>query len=130
MSKSRPQREADTPAPAQTTPPQIGQGHPEYHFVQSVMELQRSIGRLEGSLEQLHKSSEKIESKVDVLTEWRHKMLGAAAVLGIVVSILTTVLLKAFDYYTAQPATKPPVGHCASESAVSPSPSHPSTLVG
>jgi hypothetical protein len=60
---------ADDDAPAtvpQTTPPAIGYGHPEYHFVQSISEVNKTLGVLEAKLEALKESSNSSEIKQDI----------------------------------------------------------------
>lgn len=42
----------------QTTPLDIGRGHPEYHFVQSVMELHKAVVKIETTLEHVRQTTE------------------------------------------------------------------------
>ena len=56
--------EADTP---QTTPPTIGYGHPEYHFIQAIMELQKSIGELTATVQSLSKTIYSTEARMSEL---------------------------------------------------------------
>lgn len=50
----------------QTTPPDIGYGHPEYHFVQALSEVNKSLGILEAKLEALKELSNSSEIKQDI----------------------------------------------------------------
>lgn len=60
-----PSADNETPSSVpQTTPPRIGYGHPEFQFVQHVMELQKSITRLESILEHVQKTVDGTQSKV------------------------------------------------------------------
>lgn len=72
----------ETPDSApQTPPPRIGMGHPEYHFVQSVMELQKSVTKLETTLEHVNRSVEDTKGKVSRF----EKIMYAAGVLLVIV---------------------------------------------
>ena len=54
----------------QTTPiTDIGRGHPEYHFVVAIMEMQKSLGEISGSIHALTRTVENNQVKVDNLTE-------------------------------------------------------------
>ena len=92
----------------QTTPKGIGYGHPEYQFVQSVMELQKHLGEINASIKSLEKSvdntnsrieclgdinaslrnltqtTDSTKAKVDDLIKWKHMILGGMAVIGFV----------------------------------------------
>jgi len=92
----------------QTTPKGIGYGHPEYQFVQSVMELQKHLGEINASIKSLERSvdntnsrieclgdinaslktltqtTDSTKSKVDDLIKWKHMILGGAAAIGFI----------------------------------------------
>lgn len=92
-----------TPASApQTTPTGIGYGHPEYHFVQHVMELQRSMTRVETILDEVKKTSGETKDKV---SRFEKVLYAASAVLVIALAIggwmLNTVKDFAMTYYKA-----------------------------
>ena len=61
----------------QTTPKNIGYGHPEYNFVQGLMELQKSVVRMETILESVKQSSDETKGKVSKL----EKIIYAAGVI-------------------------------------------------
>lgn len=114
-----PEKKVADEAPAtvpQTTPQGVGYGHPEYHFVQAVMELQKSIGKVEASVEALKTSVDSTKSKVEDLVGWKNMIIGGAAVLGATIAILGFIIGKAWDYVTikspatvqAVPASAPP----------------------
>ena len=85
--------------PPQITPPsQIGYGHPEYQFVQAIMEMQKSLGEINASIISLRESVNSTKSKVDTLIEWKHKIIGGAFVLGAIISILSVIMVKGWDY--------------------------------
>lgn len=48
----------------QTTPKAVGYGHPEYNFVQGLMELNSSVARMQAVLEQVKQSSDDTKAKV------------------------------------------------------------------
>lgn len=85
---------------AQTTPAGIGYGHPEYHFVQAIMEMRGTLGEINLSIKALEKSVESTKSKVDDLVQWKHKILGGAFVAGALISVFVFLLTKASDYVT------------------------------
>ena len=82
----------------QTTPTGIGYGHPEYQFVQSIMEMQKSLGEINASILGLGKSIDSTKAKVDDLVNWKNRILGGAIVLGVVISVLVFAVTKAWDY--------------------------------
>ena len=101
----------------QTTPTAIGYGHPEYQFVQAIMEMQKSFGELKASIENVKSSTDSIKTKVDDLVGWKNKILGGAFVLGVLATAIGVVIGKFSDYVTirsptpqiqAQPAPEPP----------------------
>lgn len=91
--------EAPTSVP-QTTPFGIGYGHPEYQFVQSIMEMQKSLGEINASIQALGKSVEGVKAKVDKLEEWKNMILGGAIVAGVLISVAVFLVTKASDYIT------------------------------
>lgn len=100
---TKPDKESPDEAPAsipQTPPPSIGYGHPEYQFVQSIMEMQKSLGEINGSIASLGKSVDSIKSKVDDLVKWKNMILGGAIATGAILSIILFILTKASDYIT------------------------------
>jgi hypothetical protein len=65
---NKPNSAADA-APAdipQTTPKDIGFGHPEYHFVESLSVVNRTLGILETKIESLKESSSSTELKQEI----------------------------------------------------------------
>ena len=84
----------------QTTPAAIGYGHPEYQFVQSIMEMQKSLGEINASIVALSKSVESTKSKVDDLVNWKHKILGGAVVAGALISAFIFLAIQASHYLT------------------------------
>jgi len=115
------------PSTPQTTPKGIGYGHPEYQFVQSIMEMQKSLGEINASIRALEKSVEitnsKVEvigevnssikalnqtvdstkSKVDDLVKWKHMIIGGAIVSGVVISVIFAVGTKIMDHISFNP---------------------------
>ena len=87
------------PAPVQTVPT-IGQGHPEYHFVQSIMEMQKSLGQINASIESLTKTVDSTKSKVDDLVKWKNMIFGGAIVLGVLGSLVGFFVTKFSSYVT------------------------------
>ena len=76
-------------SPPQVTPDRsIGFGHPEYHFVQGLMEVQKHLGEIKASVDALHKTMDSTKSKVDGLVEWKNKIIGGAIVLGVLATVI------------------------------------------
>ena len=76
----------------QTTPTAIGYGHPEYQFVQAIMEMQKSIGEVKASVDALRAVVEGTKSKVDDLVNWKHKIIGGVAVLSVFLTLTVLVI--------------------------------------
>ena len=89
----------------QTTPTAIGYGHPEYQFVQAIMEMQKSIGELKASIDNVKNSNDSIKTKVDDLVGWKNKILGGAFVLGVLATAIGVVIGKFSDYVTIKSPT-------------------------
>lgn len=62
--KSESRAESIPDSAPQTTPKAIGYGHPEYNFVQGLMELQKSSVRMETVLEGVQKTLDDTKAKV------------------------------------------------------------------
>lgn len=112
----KPPDEAPASIP-QTTPTAIGYGHPEYQFVQAIMEMQKSLGELKSSIDSVKASTDSTSKKVDDLVGWKNRILGGAFVLGILATAIGIVIGKFSDYITIkapapqvqiQPAPEPP----------------------
>lgn len=80
--------------------PNIGYGHPEYNFVQSIMEMQKSITQLQTSMQHLTTSVEGVKTKVDDLIRWKNMILGGAVVLGALLTTAVYLANKASEYLT------------------------------
>lgn len=103
MSATRTKTSAADEAPAsipQTPPPGIGYGHPEYQFVQSIMEMQKSLGEINSSIKTLSTSVDSVKGKVDDLVKWKNMILGGAIVTGVFISFVIFTVSKASDYLT------------------------------
>lgn len=100
-------------ASAETQPSRIapGLGHPEYHFVQAVMELRTAMhqmdtdskvamARLEGKVDSLKESSDSTRKKVEDLVRWKTLILGGAVTIGVVVSVLVGLVTKFGDRFS------------------------------
>lgn len=89
-----------TTAPIQeSTPRHIGYGHPEYAFVQAIMELQKSLGEIKAEIQALNVTTDNTQSKVidlgkkvDDLVKWKHMILGGAVALGFVLGLGLAVI--------------------------------------
>ena len=120
-----------SPAPVQSTPPQgfgIGMGHPEFHFVTGLMDVQKQLGEIKASIETLTKTVDSTKSKVDDLVGWKNRILGGAVAIGAVCALLGFGVTKLSSYVTfkvpdavaSPPNTathssidSPPAGHSA-----------------
>lgn len=83
--------EATTPRPPQSSPSDIGYGHPEHNFVQGLMTLSQSMARVEAGQEALRKSIADMESslgstkaKVDGIQKTIYVATGVVMVLVII----------------------------------------------
>jgi hypothetical protein len=100
---AKPSADEAPAAVPQTTPTAIGYGHPEYQFVQAVMEMQKSIGEVKASIDSLRTVVDSTKSKVDDLVNWKHKIIGGAAVLGVIVTLVGFFIGKFWEYVTIKP---------------------------
>jgi hypothetical protein len=102
MSATRVRKEPESVAQVpQSTPSMLGMGMPGHDFtLQAVMELQKSVGEMNANLQALKGSVDSIKTKVDDLVGWKHKILGGAAVLAVVVAALSFLMGKASEYVT------------------------------
>ena len=107
----------------QTTPTAIGYGHPEYQFVQAIMEMQKSIGEVKASVDALRAVVEGTKSKVDDLVNWKHKIIGGVAVLSVFLTLTVLVITKFWDYVTI----KLPVAQSQPDVVIRPTQTTPST---
>ena len=90
--------ESETRVP--TTPVSIGYGHPEYHFVQSISEIQKTLGEINSSIRSLEKTVDSTKSKVDDLIGWKNKILGGAIAIGVTCTLIGFLFSKFSDYIT------------------------------
>lgn len=86
---------ASTEVP-QVSPKSIGYGHPEFHFVQSVMELQKSMIELTASVNATKSTVDGLKSKVDDLVKWKTMIIGGAITLGFLLG-LGLAIAKSLD---------------------------------
>ena len=91
---NEPHDEAPASIP-QTTPRSIGYGHPEFQFVQSIMEMQKSLGEINASIQALNKTVDSTKSKVDDLVNWKNMILGGAITIGFFIG-LAIAMFKIF----------------------------------
>ena len=85
----KPPEEESVAHVAQSTPDAVRLAQPGHDFVlQAVIEMQRSVGNLDSKLDGVKSSVDGVKSKVDDLVAWKHKILGGAAVLAIVIAVL------------------------------------------
>lgn len=79
----------------QTIPKNIGYGHPEYNFVQGLMELQKSVVRMETILENVKQSSDETKGKVSKLEK---TIYAAGVILAICIVVGGWTLNAAKDF--------------------------------
>ncbi len=102
----------------QTTPIGIGYGHPEYQFVQSIMEMQKSLGQINASIQALEKSVESTKAKVDDLVNWKNRILGGTIAIGALLSGLIFLITK--DYVTFKMQPQAPISQPAPPAPMAP----------
>ena len=85
-----------------------------------VLELQKSMGQATEAITTLTKSVDGVKAKVDDLVNWKHRIVGGAAVFGLVCTVLGFGIAKFWDYFsirlpvavsapaTPQPSVSPP----------------------
>lgn len=96
--RSKSASSAPDEAPAtipQTPPPGIGYGHPEFHFVQISMELQKSVTRMETVLEEVKKTTDDTKAKV---SRFEKIIYAAGVVLVVALAIAGWMLNTAKDF--------------------------------
>lgn len=90
-------------------------GHPEFHFVQAVMELRTAMhqmdtdnkvamAKIETKLDSLKSSVDGTKQKVDDLVRWKTLILGGAVVLGAVSAMAWGAYVKFGDRISIAPA--------------------------
>lgn len=92
--KDRDPKAETTATIPQIVPKDIGYGHPEYQFVQSIMEMQKSLGEINASIKSLNQSVESTRSKVDDLIKWKNMIIGGAAAIGFILGIIAIFATK------------------------------------
>lgn len=98
-----PRKSKQEETPPATTPSEsyAAFGGVDHSFtLQAIMDLKGSMGELKSSVDQLRTSIEGMKSKVDDLVTWKHKIIGGAVVLGVVISVCAFLVGKFSDYVT------------------------------
>lgn len=99
-------------AAADDTTPQVPQTEPgaqadyasRHDFtLQLIMELQKTVVETNTRLASMESSINGLKTKIDDLVAWKHKILGGAAVLAVVVAAIGFLIGKASDYVTLKP---------------------------
>lgn len=102
--RKQPAEAESVPQSPQSTPGAVGHGFTDHSFtLQAIMELQKSVGEMNANLVALKGSVDGMKGKVDDLINWKHKILGGAAVLGVLVSGAVFAIVKLSDYVTIKP---------------------------
>lgn len=92
--------EQDAPASIpQITPRGIGYGHPEYQFMQTALELQKSIIELTATVNGMKATVDGVKSKVDDLIKWKTLIVGGAITIGFLIGLGFTIV-KAMENVT------------------------------
>lgn len=113
MNKVSPQDTGSPPPAEGVEPPRmdIGRGHPEFHFVQALMELNTAIhkmdtdqkvsmARMEEKMSSMKEAMDSTKSKVESLVRWRIYIVAGAIVLGACISLIWSVVYKFSDWIT------------------------------
>lgn len=94
-------RDPDVSSPIPETPPSaLGHGHPEYHFVAGLMDVQKQLGEIKAEIQSLGRTVEDTRSKVEDLVAWKNRILGGAVGFGAVCAFLGFALTKLSNYIT------------------------------
>lgn len=113
--------EDSIPQVPQSTPTSYGYGPPHHDFtLQTIMELQKSVGAITSKLDSIDSSMggvkgsvDSVKTKVDDLVALKNKVIGGAIALGAVAGIVGFIVGKASDYVTI----KQPVASAQAPSA-------------
>jgi hypothetical protein len=96
------------PPPAQTPPPSLGYGHPEFHFVTGLLAVQKQLGEINANLILLTKTVDSTKSKVEDLLAWKNRILGGAVVVGLACTLIGLAVTKFSSYFMLKPDTPAP----------------------
>jgi hypothetical protein len=86
-----------------------GIGHPEYNFVQGLMEVQKSLATMNANLEHLTKTVDSTKSKVEDLVKWKSALIGGAITIGAMLSMLVYVVKVGAEYVALKIPNPPAV---------------------
>jgi len=112
--------EQDAVASIPETTPSPGFGAREHSFtLQAIMELQKSMGELNATVNGMKSTLDSVKIKVDGLVAWKHAIVGGAITLGVVVTVLVFLLSRASDFVTFK---TPPVAPAAVAPVPTPAP--------
>lgn len=93
-----------TPQVPQTEPDARGDYAGRHDFtLQVIMELQKTVVETNTRMVSVESSVNSLKTKIDDLVAWKHRILGGAAVLAVVIGAIGYVLGKASDYVTLKP---------------------------
>lgn len=110
MASPRKPATQDAPPPLAGTPTPEYIGHHDHSFtLQSIMEIQKSIGVMGAKLDNVNSTLQSTKSKIEDLVGWKNKILGGAIVLGVVGTLLGFLITKFSDYITIAPPAKPAI---------------------
>jgi hypothetical protein len=91
-------------APQVVPMPGIGPGHSEYHFVQGLMEIQKSMVELHTDMKHLTKTVDGLKTKVEDLIRIKNLVFGGAIVLGTVITIAVGIVKLGSEYVMLKPS--------------------------
>jgi hypothetical protein len=103
---SNPNLQEDAPPASspQTPPPtDIGHGHPQYHFTQGLLELQKSFVKTEAALAALSANVDAMNKKIDDLMDWKAKIVGGTFAVLLIIGAIWAIIVFGSDYYTLTP---------------------------
>jgi hypothetical protein len=100
--RTRAKAEDTSPQPPQSTPvAPVQHGFQDHSFtLQAIMELQKSVGEMNANLQATKASVDGVKGKVEDLVKWKNMILGGAAAVGVVITILVWAGSKVSDYVT------------------------------
>jgi hypothetical protein len=82
--------------------------HSDHSFtLQAVMELHKSTGEMKAAIEGLTTVVGGVKTKVDDLISWKNMIVGGAAVLGVVFTLMGFAIGKFWDYITIKAPAAP-----------------------
>lgn len=80
--------DGEAPRSSPQVVPSIGPGSPSFFPLQTVLEISQSLGQIKSDIAHLTKTVDSVKSDVKDLVKWKSLIIGGAAVIGILFSVI------------------------------------------